>query len=538
MADIIWNITLAPSANNTPNMVTNMTSNAPPILVPISSAQRITFFVTLILIILMTIAGNGLVFAVFNHKRRLLTISNRLVLNLSVCNFFMAIFVMPFALVSTLTETWTFGKGVCEMIGILTTFLFVACILTLLSIAVDMNYAIHKPLHYTMQVTRRRVNCFIAGIWIVAFILSIPPLLGANEIMYQRHKFTCTVAWRTQRWHHRAYGIIIVVICFLLPSIIMFSVYIRMFISAIKSAAFARQITGNSSLRHDDHSESEADLPRVPKLRRRSSTGSWNVIFHRDNNKAAKTGFIVLSAFFLSWCPYFIVVACESILPFNQYIPPPIEGIVIWIAFAGCALNPIVYAFRNKTIRVDIKKMIQHWFCKKEEPDLPPRSRKGSRDFFRRDSRTSMFDAERSNVTIATYLSQHRPSLLVNGAPEVNQNGSQSQSDVRDDENRVNIHDGESRKHHRDLRRYDSKKYRGASGQHGHRTDSPRNSKFLESSDHATSQGPIQFHIGESQRFYDALSPRDIIGRNTELSSIASQSDSSQCTSLPSIEVN
>ena len=361
----------------------------------------------------------------------------RFVLNLAISNFLMTVFVMPFVLVSTFTYDWILGDTLCQVTGVLTTLCFVSCILTLLLISGDRYYAIMKPLHYNLNVTSRKASFFICGVWVLSFAVSMMPLIGWNHITYQPAKAMCTVNWRSHKLIDRTYSFFIVFICLVIPYVVMLWVYITVFREAKKTLAkhrknsvtmYDQQIAPLTSLddallsnsppggRNGQPSFAPRDLRRKSSVtslflaaRRRSSTvGRSLLAFHVDDSRAAKTGLIIMFTFTLCWVPFAVLIIFEAVLTNHSAdtskdsvetnsIPTWVESFAVWVALGGCALNPIVYVFRSKSVKREIK----YCFCpglKAEQAEQERRTSLESRGS-RRTSiiNTSARDSVRSN---------------------------------------------------------------------------------------------------------------------------------------------
>ena len=186
----------------------------------------------LIFIFLTSVIGNILVFLIFVKKPALLTISNRFILNLTICNSLNTVIVMPFMFVTMVTEVWMFGYIWCKATGFFMNTIFAASTLTLVAISIDRYCAVATPLHYNMKITRRRAVTMTFTVWLVAVVLSLPPLLGWNEYTYQADKASCTVMWATPSKWDKFYTLFLVTVSFALPLFVILWGYIIIFKAA------------------------------------------------------------------------------------------------------------------------------------------------------------------------------------------------------------------------------------------------------------------------------------------------------------------
>lgn len=67
-------------------------------------------------IFLLSFVGNTLVIATLFQNRRMRTLTNVLLLNLSISDLLLAVFCMPFTLIPTLLKNFIFGKTMCVLV--------------------------------------------------------------------------------------------------------------------------------------------------------------------------------------------------------------------------------------------------------------------------------------------------------------------------------------------------------------------------------------------------------------------------------------
>src|SRR6218665_2310887 len=68
------------------------------------------------LIFLLAIVGNVLVIVVLVQNKKMRTITNVFLVNLSVSDLLLAVFCMPFTLIPTLMQDFVFGMAMCVLI--------------------------------------------------------------------------------------------------------------------------------------------------------------------------------------------------------------------------------------------------------------------------------------------------------------------------------------------------------------------------------------------------------------------------------------
>ncbi|XP_052802311.1 G-protein coupled receptor 161-like [Mya arenaria] len=314
-------------------------------------------------IFIVSFVGNISVFVIFYKRPVLLTISNRFIVNLSVCNILQTVVIMPFVFVSLISQKWWFGTFWCQASGFGINLIFTASTFTLVLIAIDRYLAVAKPLHYSMTMTNRRSSYMTASVWILALLCSLPPLIGWNSYEFQRYKIACMTVSFSKHHSDKSYSIFLVIVCFILPSCIIVWAYCAIFKAAkVNSEKVRRNSTISSGL--NDYSEvslrggrrhSSAQL-LIHRLSCSSKTGS--VLWRRDERKTAVTSFMVLFTFILCWLLYFIIIILECLLDDPDRIDPVVKTLSVLLALSSCAINPLVYVFRCKLQRIELKSIL------------------------------------------------------------------------------------------------------------------------------------------------------------------------------------
>ena len=328
------------------------------------TTTEVTLLATiLVAVFLASVVANVLVCVVFSKRRCSLSLSNRFLANLTLCNCLFTFLVMPFAFVSLVSRRWLFGPVLCQCTGLAMNLLVTASIFTLAVVSLDRYCAVVTPLHYTLRMTRRRCWAFIAGIWLASLGVSCPPLLGWNSFKFHVNKMICTVAWASPNSADRYYTLFLVSLSFVLPLVAMLWTYSCIFRAARDNSERTRRSSIVPTVPASDADPAQATpinkrrrSSSVPIIRRLSQTSSRSnsILQRREEWKTAVTSFLILFSFMLCWLPYFIVICIRSLAPALQ-LHPVMSTISTVAAMFGCACNPMVYVFRSKGTRHDLK---------------------------------------------------------------------------------------------------------------------------------------------------------------------------------------
>ncbi|KAH7941481.1 hypothetical protein HPB49_014265 [Dermacentor silvarum] len=176
-----------------------------------------------------TAVGNALVCLSVCLVRRLRHPSNHLLVSLAVSDLCVALLVMPPALHLELTgHRWDLGPTACDAWVSVDVASCTASILNLCMISVDRYLAITRPLTYGVRRTARRAWACIGAVWLLAGLISVPPLLVLGNEHGTPDMPTCLVC------QHLAYQLYATLGAFYIPLVVMLAMYWRIHRAAKK----------------------------------------------------------------------------------------------------------------------------------------------------------------------------------------------------------------------------------------------------------------------------------------------------------------
>ena len=175
-------------------------------------------------IVMGAILGNILVIASVASNRNLQTITNFYLVSLAMADLLVATLVMPIAIVVQITGRWWLGVIACDINVLLDVMLCTASILNLCCISLDRYFAITKPLEYSTKRSKQLALIMICITWIVAALVSCPPILGWQEEDRWENTHECVLTSDPGYVIYSSLG------SFYLPLLVMSFVYIRIMI--------------------------------------------------------------------------------------------------------------------------------------------------------------------------------------------------------------------------------------------------------------------------------------------------------------------
>ncbi|KAH3825594.1 hypothetical protein DPMN_127474 [Dreissena polymorpha] len=278
--------------------------------------------------------------------------------NASVCVFyhnnFVAIFsfvvagisllLLPFSLFAVVSQHLEYSGRWCQAQGFLFNVFVVTQQFALLTISLDRNYAIMNSLRYPNVFTQPLCVTFIAASWVLAIIVSIPPLVdsGLGRYAFHRNHFLCSIDFDISS----GYTLVFCIIVFALPIFLQGVCYIRIFLAAVGHTKRSAKVAPLVAQRSHVSVEPESST---------TSTVSTEVHSHSIECKAVRTIFIIAIAFMICWVPYFV----EIIKSMNgEKINPNFSAASICFLFAAGILNPLIYAYMNRVTRREIGRFV------------------------------------------------------------------------------------------------------------------------------------------------------------------------------------
>nr|XP_008122676.1 PREDICTED: alpha-2B adrenergic receptor-like [Anolis carolinensis] len=178
-------------------------------------------------LILFTIFGNVLVIIAVLTSRSLKAPQNLFLVSLAAADILVATLIIPFSLANELMGYWYFDKVWCKAYLALDVLFCTASIVHLCAISLDRYWSVSQAIEYNSKRTPRRIKCTILVVWLLAALISLPPLVfNTNPSEAQEDAKRCEL--NEQPWYILSSS----TCSFFAPCLIMILVYVRIYFIA------------------------------------------------------------------------------------------------------------------------------------------------------------------------------------------------------------------------------------------------------------------------------------------------------------------
>ncbi|XP_006821244.1 G-protein coupled receptor moody-like [Saccoglossus kowalevskii] len=337
----------------------------------------------------VSMTTNCMVLIILLKKPKLRTVTNLLVLNLTVSDLLLCVISVPFITIAIAADDWILGTRLCHFTGFLISSCICGMLWTLLFISVNRYYMIVHAQTYAVRFSKRRAKKAIYFLWTVAIATAVLPLLGWGEYTYDTGRNLCFIGPDTSPSN----TIFFVTVSTIVPFLLMVYCYWNIFLAVrqnsrrIKNTAKALIQTsalviaeGAGSPHMSNMRESRAGkrmsellprlsdssfnprlaLPRVSDTRRLSSTSMASITSRvtligsqtaerPEQGKLTRMLVLVFSVYAVLWMPVALSMFVEA--SYNTRFNKHLEKLLLFMLYLLTGVNPLVYGLINETYR-------------------------------------------------------------------------------------------------------------------------------------------------------------------------------------------
>ena len=285
---------------------------------------RITAICTLMICV---VVGNLMVLYCLLTIKEMRTVTGLFLTNLAVTDLGVGLISLPLSLASNIDHYLLHSNWFCVIEGLTLLLFVIASLLTLgvLSIQkyVNVGYSTQR------RFTKRVAKYMIGGVWIIAALFAMGPAFGWSKYTYSTGGHQC--APYTNSLSGQIYIILLLVICIITPSAVMLYCYSKLYIMIHKH------------------------VHRVP-CNEATSENSQTRTLSTVESHMIQTLIIMMIVFFICWLPTMIIVI---LMTMNAPISKDVEVLSMLCASGNSAVNPILYAMRQKDFQRGFRQIIR-----------------------------------------------------------------------------------------------------------------------------------------------------------------------------------
>uniref|UniRef100_A0A8C6UTH3 G protein-coupled receptor 62 n=1 Tax=Neogobius melanostomus TaxID=47308 RepID=A0A8C6UTH3_9GOBI len=293
------------------------------------SGNTIGIFFMVILNVLALVANTAVLVAVVKapHLRKFAFVSH-----LCAVDLLCAVLLMPLGILvsSPYFAGVLFTNCAFCLAGVhfLNVTLIAASIFTIMVISVERYYYIVHPMRYEVKMTLRLTSVVMVIVWLASVGLGLSTAFG------------------------RVFSAVFCVFCFLVPALVIFTVYCNVYKVA---RVAARQHGPLPSWMQNKH---RSDSINSQTTIITTHTAPLRSVRDRPfgGAKAVLTLLLIVGQFLMCWLPYFAFHFHISVNTTSQ-IPDDLIEVVTWLAYSSFAMNPFFYGLLNRQIREELCKL-------------------------------------------------------------------------------------------------------------------------------------------------------------------------------------
>ena len=300
----------------------------------------------LIILNLLSLAGNILIFISAYTNKRLRTATNLYIIALAVSDLISALIVMPLSTGVLISGKWIYGDAVCQLHAFFSLFAIYVSSVTMGLTAVNRYTRMCKSdMQYKKWFSMKKSRMLLAFVWMfVACYTGIPRLVGLQRYDFVPGYAQCSIMHLSDLGKKIHYGIVIPLF-FLIPLTATIFCY-------AKVAKMIRQHNTSASATLERRSSARVAVRR--QLSQKSKFSAHEI-------KLSKSLFAVVFAFMICWIPFWIIVFLRRFRLVSK-MPRNVELFCMFLFYLSNTINPFIYAGMNPAFRREFRKIL---LCKR-----------------------------------------------------------------------------------------------------------------------------------------------------------------------------
>ncbi|XP_077999610.1 neuromedin-K receptor-like [Glandiceps talaboti] len=280
----------------------------------------------------LSVFGNTLVIFVILRNKKMWTITNSFLVNLSMADIVLGCFAIPFQYPPALLGRWPFGDFMCGFVPFTKQLSVFVSIGTLTVISIDRYFAVCHPLR--RHTTPTMAGCIVVIIWVNAICTAMPLLINSQTFIIPDREVTGCIIGPTDFNHPlgwEIYHCYVFVTSYAVPLVVITIAY-----TLIAHKVWFQKTPGESNEARD-----EAII--------------------KNKRKVIKMVMVIIILFAVCWLP----LQLYDILKITEFSIISYKHIDIiwycsnWLAMSNSACNPFVYGLLNDNFKREYAKIFK-----------------------------------------------------------------------------------------------------------------------------------------------------------------------------------
>ena len=269
--------------------------------------------------------SNGLIVFVYLKWRKTMLTHPKdvLIFSLAIGNFVLSLLAAPLGFLSAVARRWLWGHTGCVLNAFLTTWVSLASITQLATVAIERFVTLRNPMPSNVVSTRLMCKAIIAS-WSITFLVSCAPLLGWSKYTFEGFGLHCSILWDIRSVGNLTYSLFLLIIFYIVPLSAILVSYVKIFGIVNRIYKSADRMWGSEA-----PATKEAYVARV---------------------KVAKQSLFMIVGFMFAWTPYAVMSA--MVLFFDAEISLRSREYPSMFAKSAVIYNPIIYFFTYRRLRM------------------------------------------------------------------------------------------------------------------------------------------------------------------------------------------
>ncbi|XP_016114795.1 opsin-5-like [Sinocyclocheilus grahami] len=272
----------------------------------------------------LSLMGNTTLLFVAYRKKLSLKPAEFFIINLSISDLGMTIFLFPFAIPSVFAHRWLFTEVMC-MCYAFCGVLFGICSLSNLTVLSCVCWLKVCYPNYGNKFSSSHARLLVVGVWCYAAVFAVGPLSGWGQYGSEPYGTACCIDWHAPSYNTPAmiYIIFLFIFCYIVPCTIIILSYTLILVT-VRGAQHAVQ----------QHVSPQNKISNVQTL-------------------IVKLSVAVCIGFLMAWSPY-AVVSMWAAFAEPDLVPPIAFALAAMFAKSSTLYNPMVYLVIKPSFRTSL----------------------------------------------------------------------------------------------------------------------------------------------------------------------------------------